>query len=422
MDKIIKSSQHSITDANIGKKSKLEDFIAEYHRMTWWFVDYIWNTKIEWSDKILDINNGLLDVPNNISTINIPYQSDLSARAIKLASSQALALVKSRTNKRRKQLYVLNLLINDGNIDDIVRLKTKIDENPLIKPKQNKELIQPRLDSNCCKFIANDGHFDGFLKLSSIGKKYGTIYLPIKWTKHSNRLVKKGYELKTTWSISKNIVSSTWEKEKPIATGTKIIGADQGLTTCLSLSDGQVTKKCLHGHDLTSIIAKMSKQQKGSKAFGRSQEHRTNYINWSIKQLNLTDVKELRLERLHNVRYGKSSSQELSHWTYTEIDAQIISLCLELGVPVIEQSATYRSQRCSDCGWTQKSNRNRKVFICKHCGSIQDADTNGAKNHSVDLPRFPVGFWRLNLNRSGFFWLETGLFNSSGQEITVPDV
>ena len=52
---------------------------------------------------------------------------------------------------------------------------------------------------------------------------------------------------------------------------------------------------------------------------------------------------------------------------------------------------------------------------------MQDSDINGALNHEADLYRLPVGFWRLRLNRLGFFWLGLGIFNTAGQEITVPD-
>ena len=60
--------------------------------------------------------------------------------------------------------------------------------------------------------------------------------------------------------------------------------------------------------------------------------------------------------------------------------------------------------------------------MCRSCGEILDADLNGALNHEADIPPIPFSFSRLQLNKSGFFWLETGLFDSAGQELTVPDV
>jgi transposase len=424
MTSIIKTSQHSTKFANTGKQDILSEFLTEYDRMIWWFVDYLWETKIVWGlNQVLDVKNNRLDVPNFINTADIEYHSDLSARAIKLASSEALALVKGQTEKRRKQFHVLAKNMKMGTVGEVKRLQSKIDSNPLTKPTTNSKNPSARLDSMCCKYIPTESSiFDGWLKLKSIGKVYGHIFIPIKLTKHSNKLAKKGYSMMTTWRICNNVVSSTWQIERKPSSGTKVLGADQGISTCLSLSDSQTTGVCKHGHDLKSIINKLSKKKKGSKAFAKAQAHRTNYINWSINQLNLQDVKELRLEKLFQMRKGHNIGKLLSHWTYTQINAQIKSRCEELGVLVTEQSAVYRSQRCSDCGWTQKSNRKGKEFICKSCGHHIDADINGALNHEVDLYPLPMGFRHLNMNRKGFFWYETQLFDSTGQEITVPDV
>ena len=279
------------------------------------------------------------------------------------------------------------------------------------------------LDSNCCKFIPNtSSKFNGWLKLSALGKKYGHIYIPIKFSKHSNQLAKKGYKMITSWQISNKTLFSKWEIEREKTSGNKILGADQGFVTCLSLSDGQTTGKDIHNHDLHSIINKLVRKKKGSNGFAKAQAHRTNYINWSINQLDLSDVKELRLEKLYQMRKGSNMGRNLSHWTYTQINTQIISRCGELGVPVILQSASYRSQRCSDCGWTQKSNRKGKEFICKQCGSIHDADINGALNHEADLYQLPIGFWQKKFNIKGFYWNETSVLTLSGAELIVPHV
>ena len=424
-NKIIKTSQHSIKFANSGKLEMLYQFIDDYNEMVWWFVNYFWTTPVKWGDSVMDIQRNKLSVPNFISTVGVNYpELGLSARAVKIASGQAIGIIKSATEKRRKQLYILSKKMSEGEVESVKKLQSKIDSNPLIKPSKTKLQKQLVLNSICCEFISKKTkEFDGWLRISSIGKKYGHIHIPVKMTKHSNRLAGSGYQKNTSWQISTKTINSIWEKEKPPkSTGSRVLGADQGKTTCLSLSDGQITPKCLHGHDLASIIKKMSGKEKASKGFKRTQAHRTNYINWSIKQLDISDVKELRLEKLNQMRKGSNSGRELSHWTYTEINAKVYDRCSELGVPVIEQSATYRSQRCSDCGWTQKSNRKGKEFICRRCGVIHDADINGALNHEADLYRLPYGFWQMHENRAGFYWKSSGLFNVSGEEIAVPHV
>lgn len=423
MTKIIKSSQHTIKFANIGKQLILNEFLAEYDRVLWWFVDYLWENKIIWgNNKVLDIKNNKFNVPNFISTINIDLVTDLSARAVKLAAGEALSVIKSRTEKRKKQYYILAKKMSKGDTS-IKKLQSKIDSDPLTKPTKTQNNTVANLDSNCCKFIPNTlSKFNGWLKLSALGKKYGHIYIPIKFSKHSNQLAKKGYKMITSWQISNKTLFSKWEIEREKTSGNKILGADQGYVTCLSLSDGQTTGKDIHNHDLHSIINKLVRKKKGSNGFAKAQAHRTNYINWSINQLDLSDVKEIRLEKLYQMRKGSNMGRNLSHWTYTQINTQIISRCGDLGVPVILQSASYRSQRCSDCGWTQKSNRKGKEFICKQCGSIHDADINGALNHEADLYQLPIGFWQKKFNIKGFYWNETLVLTLSGAELIVPHV
>ena len=423
MKTLVKTSSHSTRFANSGKRRVLDQFIQSYRAAVWSYVDWLWHNRVVWGDQVLDVQNNRLAVPNFISTTGIPIDSDLSARALKRAASDALAIIRSRTEKHRKQLWVLSQLMRAGDVNAYKRLQSKIDSNPLSKPTRQSIKSAVVLDSNCCKFIpSKTAMFDGFLKIYAIGKTYGHIYIPVKFTKHTARLRQRGYERITSWQITATTANSLWQLTPSKSSGSKTLGADQGLTTCLSLSDGQTTPTCIHGHDLKSIIADLSRKRKGSKSFGRAQAHRTNYINWSIGQLNLHDLKELRLEKLYQMRTGERTSRNLGHWTYTAINAAVINRCEELGVQVVEQSATYRSQRCSDCGWTQKSNRKGKEFICRACGATHDADINGALNHEADLYRLPVGIWQLQLNRAGFYWKTHGLFDSAGREITVPDV
>ena len=424
MATIVKSSRHSTKFANIGKQSILQDFLREYHRVIWLLVDYLWETRIEWGDEhVFDIKHQQLDIPMFISTTDIGIETRLSARALKTATGEAIGIVKSRTAKRRKYQYKMKALMRSGDLADAQRMQSKIDSTPLTKPSKSRTLTA-NLNSICCEFIeVKSAEFDGFLKLKSLGKQYGTIYVPIKNTRHSKQLQSRGYHLMSSWQISLDEVCSRWEMEKPTndVTKTKIVGIDQGYKTCVTLSDGQVTGHCLHGHDLESIIGTISRKKRGSKGFARAAAHRTNYINWSIKQLNLADVKEVHLEKLRHVRRGRNIGTKLGHWTYTQINEQISSICEELGVPVIEQDSRYRSQRCNDCGWTQKSNRKGKEFCCRRCGVIRDADLNGALNHEVDIYPLPFGIWHMKMNRVGFYWTDDGIYDSYGQEITVPD-
>jgi len=199
------------------------------------------------------------------------------------------------------------------------------------------------------------------------------------------------------------------------------VGADQGFKDILTLSNKSTTPKSdIHGHSLESIIDKLSRKKKGSKSFKRGQDHRTNFINWSINQLNFNDIKQINLEKIWNINYKHNTSIKLSHWTNTNIVGKIESRCESEGVLLKLQGSTYRSQRCSSCGVVLKSNRKGKEYICKHCGLVIDADFNASLNHECVLPEIPWNLRKLKLNRKGFIWLENGLFTLDGKELIVP--
>ena len=105
----------------------------------------------------------------------------------------------------------------------------------------------------------------------------------------------------------------------------------------------------------------------------------------------------------------------MSHWTYTELLNKLESLCQEQGVLVDKVNPIYTSQRCSQCGWTQKSNRKGKIFKCKKCHCELDADLNASFNIALPLPSISKEDRLKRINRKGFYWLV------EGQEHIVPD-
>ena len=400
---MIKTSKHSIKFSNTEKINKINDFINQYQIATQFYINILWNRKFIVNDIISNIQNNQLanftfhPCPKKVA----PKETPLSARALKCAQTQANAMVKAATAKRQKQLFQLKKLQREGK--DSRKLQRKIDRQPLVKPTADD--IFPELNSVCAKFFVTPLlDFDGILILGSIGKKYKKIILPIKFHKHSNKLSSTG-EMMKSFIISNKNVDFRWKLPTPekMAVG-RTVGADQGISTCVTLSDAQVTQKCPHGHDLGSIITHMKSRAKGSNAFKKAQSHRKNYINWSINQLNFGGIKELRLEHLFQVGTGRKRSRFLSHFTYRNIYDKLVSHCEINGVRLVLQSSAYRSQRCSGCGYVHPKNRNAKLFKCKNCNLTKDADLNAAINHEQRLLPCPIN----GIDRSAqkaFFWL-----------------
>ena len=104
-----KSSTHSTKYANLGKRRKLRLFLKDYSVAVNWYIEFFWNGSFSWvegegenrKEKTFDVKHGLFDTPK-YAFEGKPRNSDLSARALKRASMEALGVVKSITKKIQK--------------------------------------------------------------------------------------------------------------------------------------------------------------------------------------------------------------------------------------------------------------------------------------------------------------------------------
>jgi transposase len=419
--KIIKSSQHTTKFANTFKRKQLECFLQEYRRVAQVYVDYLWFNTLSWATTknkttTLDIANQQYNVPQFLAKLPIQLTTNLSARAVKCCSTQACGLIKAALEKPRKRLYQLNKLTKEGK--DATKLQAKINKTKLVKP--NASNIKAELNSICCDYQEPTNSFDAFLQLKCLGKVYGTIRLPVQHHRHSLKLKVVGKQL-NSFLISERVINIRYELPQTKAKDVGLtLGADQGIKTVLTLSSGQTTPKTdTYGHSLESITHKLARKKKGSKAFGKAQDHRENFINWSINQLNLDTIKQINLENIINIGFKNKRSRYLSHFTNTLIRDKLLNVCSMTGVSVQLQTSTYRSQRCSCCGLVRKANRKGKLYECR-CGLSLDADLNAALNHEAVLPSIPIALRKLSLNRKGFYWRATGFYDLTGAALTVP--
>ena len=396
----IKSSKLSITCSNTGKITNMHTFIEEYKRVCQAFIDLLWEHE---------------DIPKLLpKDITSSIDSWLSRRALQACAKQASGIIRGTRQKQKQRLFKYQYFLDNGMHRRAKKLKAYIDKQSITKPSIKS--LQPELDSRFVKIdLDNDTSFDIWATLTSLGNNL-KIIIPLKRTKHFNLIASQGV-IKSGIRLGNDSVTFMFDiPDTQQKDSGAIIGLDIGMLNTFSTSDGQQSKLDIHGHDLDKIQQKLSRRKKGSEGFRRAQEHRRNYINWSINQLNLSDVKTVRLENIRHLRKGNKSSRRLSHWTYTIIFDKLDSYCSSHGVHVEKVSPTYTSQRCSQCGWTRKSNRKGKRFKCGHCGFICDADLNASRN--IVLPLIPIKKkQRLQqISRSGFYWLVVS------QEPIVPDV
>lgn len=416
---MILSSFHPIYNSNSIKLSTYNTFITEYRRVADLIITEIWDNGYQ----EFNINENKLDLSKYIDYKYFKIDTILTARALSTLTTQLSGVIRGVTDKQRKRIYILNKKKQDGVSKNklkglIVNLKKHIPHKPDVSN------INPELSSNCITFIESNNTFDAFIKLQCVIKNTKPIYIPIKFHKHSNNLKERGTRL-NSFLLRNKCIDIRWNIENPkIKESGIVVGADQGLLTVLTLSDTQTTNEtCIHGHSLKSILQKMCRKQQGSKAFKRSQSHRTNFINSSINKLDFSGIKQINLERIFNIGYKSTTNNLLSHWTNTTIRDKVQSKATNEGVLLIEQDSTYRSQRCSCCGMVRKSNRKGKTYSCNSCGFICDADMNAAKNHEISLPEIPYKLRISKLNRTGFYWIKTGFFDLLGTSLeSVPHV
>ena len=400
---MIRSSKHSLKFCNKEKKESISFLVDEYRKLLQDIVDDFWLNGQEEAVKLTFIPSEKLNT----------YSSMLSSRLQQACGKQALMMLKSALTKRNKQIFVLKKLQRENK--NVHFLQSKIDRQCLVKPNCGEANVE--LDSRFIDF--KEKNLFTFIRISSIGQKK-QIRIPIKETKVSLKWSSRGIR-KSCIRLSKTNLFLIFDSPNSVSKGKEVLGADQGIASTLSLSNGISTSHCVHGHNLQTILKKLSRKKSGSKGFAAASDHRKNYINWSLNQLDLSSCKELRLEKLFQVGKGYRKSRFLSHWNYTMIKDKLIRLGETEGFDLVEVPNEFRSQRCSSCGWVRKANRKGKMFKCSSCSFTHDADLNAASNLSLDL--FKIPFWvRLKkINRNGFFWKPDGLFSES-QECIVPDI
>lgn len=427
---MIRSSKHSLSNANQGKKHLLGVFLQEYRRVSQELVDYLWENGWEQNGNIFNIKENQFDLPPLLTSNIIELsgvQTNLSGRALKCCMTQVSGMLRSEVEKQRKRVHVLQKKKSEGVTKKRLKnLIKRLKEN--IPKKPNCANIKAELNSICVD-IQDGKSFDKFIKLSAIFSTKETIKIPFNFHRRANLLSSRSDRMLNSVLVSEDYINLRWEiKDTEKRDTGEVVGADQGYKDVLNIANqnysDKTKSKCNHGHSLESIIDKVARKRRGSKAFKRAKEHQKNFVNWSLNQLNLQDIKQINLEKIWNIGYKSRANRKMSHWQNTLIRDKVIDLCETNGVHFVEQNCTYMSQRCFCCGSVRKSNRKGKIYECKNCGNVDDSDHNAASNHSIYLPEIPYELRKLNLNRKdGFIWKPEGFFDLEGRSLqSLPSV
>jgi len=142
---------------------------------------------------------------------------------------------------------------------------------------------------------------------------------------------------------------------------------------------------------LQSVLAKQG--YKHSKRLHRHvvKEHTyvKDYIHkvsrWIVELARRHDVGKIVVGDMHKaisrMNIGCQNNEKLHRIPFGKLVAMMRYKAKEYGIEVESVDESYTSQTCSICGVKDKTSRKyRGLYVCKHCGSVLNADVNGARN------------------------------------------
>lgn len=333
---MIRRSVLNINSANKGKLDALDSLALEMTSVVNLYVGELWERR-DFKSKFVDFK----------------IDTWLSARLQQCLGKQALEIVKSQRKRGKKT-----------------------------KPYFNGNSFN--LDSRFVDFKYEGNTFDIWIRLSSLGNKL-QLKLPAKAHKHYNKFKdwNKNKSIRLLKRDSGYFIEVFFEKDAPaIKEVGRVIGADCGYKELVVTSDGK-----RYDDGLEKSYEKIARKKQNSKAFKRALIERDNLVNQSLNKLDLSDVKEIVVEDLKDVKRGtrgkirKQFNNKLQRWVYPKVLGKLTSLAENAGALFTKINPAYTSQKCSACGVICKSNRKGKLYKCA-CGNEMDADWNASINLS----------------------------------------
>jgi len=279
MQTIIRSTTLSAKFCNVGKRQMLQRFVDDY--------------KIVLQDAVdrLFVQHPL---PKFFSASSC--ETNITATALQAAGKQASQIIRGE------------------------RAEAKEDERQPSHPNVKNAVVD--FDERFVDYkIGTEGEFDIWLKLTKLEKinmrRSTQINVPLKRTKHFNKLLNEGWKLKKGIKFNPKMNCFIFAFEKVVDEDElkkkegEIIGVDLGIVDCISDSRGVRTSDHQHpdGWTMQKVLQNLCRKHKGSNGFKRAQDLRDNFIGWAVNQLNLDGVRELKLEDLKGMKRGKNKGR-----------------------------------------------------------------------------------------------------------------
>ena len=176
------------------------------------------------------------------------------------------------------------------------------------------------------------------------------------------------------------------------------LGVDLGVTNIATTSDGDIsTSEAIEKNRLKQQRLRSELQQVGTRSAKRKlkklsgrQSRFQKDINHQISKRLVSEAERtnraIALEELTHIRTrtrvkGRENRAKHSNWAFAQLRQFIDYKARMAGIPTIFVDPRYTSQRCYECGHTERANRKTQdQFLCCACGHVAHADINAAKN------------------------------------------
>jgi putative transposase len=229
---------------------------------------------------------------------------------------------------------------------------------------------------------------DGKLMLSKLGHVKIMLHRPLAGTPKTAIVTRSATG---KWYVS--ILCEDVEPTKP-PPSPKRVGADVGLTTFASLSDGTTIENPRFFRKEEKALAqaqrKLAKAQPGSperkkrrkvmaRVHERIRHRRENFIHQQTRRL-VSTYGLIALEALsvRNMIKHPTLAKSIADAAWSAFVRVLLGKAEEAGRAVICVNPAYTSQTCSACGHRQEMPLSVRVYACPTCGLVLDRDHNSS--------------------------------------------
>jgi len=305
-------------------------------------------------------------------------------KALELKSNSKNKLHKALYRKTRKQFPNFPSALIQCARDNAVEM---LNGNKYKKKTIKNPLSSIRFDLRTSKVFLGSGE----VQLTTIkGRKKYPIRIPEYFHKYSSWKV-KAVIIGVHRQMCKVRVVIENGDVKPFI-NNKVLGIDLGINNFAVCSDYTIIKankikavkrRYAYLRRRLQAIGTPSAKKHLKKISGRERRFMADYNHCLSKNIVEKPFGVFALEDLKNIRKGrkgKKFNRMRSNWAYFQLRQFLSYKAEDRGKKIILVDPRFTSQRCSKCGFIDKSNRKKGFFLCQSCGFSHSADLNASFN------------------------------------------